>query len=323
MTYSARSIVLLTVCLTAARVAFCETATEYNRSGIAKTTNGDPDGAIADFTKAIEISPKYWAAYSNRGAAKLSKRDWDAALADFTKSIALKPDYAVAYKNRSLAKANKCDLSGAQADCAKAIELKPDYALAYSIRAIINLAKSDAEAAMADCTEAIKLDPNLSLAYRLRGWIYYGMHDFKNSLLDFRKALEVGPAGESNEYARFGIWLTRTQLGEAEAATTELRTYLVNRKIGKPEDWAFKIGLFLTGQMTESAFLTAAKDWNKRTEEAQLCEAYFYTGSQHTFSGDKAGAASYFLKAIATDKKCYSEYADALAELNFLKREKN
>src|SRR6266581_1100633 len=40
-------------------------ANAYNKSGIAKGVKGDIDGAIADFTRAIELYPKYGTAYTN------------------------------------------------------------------------------------------------------------------------------------------------------------------------------------------------------------------------------------------------------------------
>jgi tetratricopeptide (TPR) repeat protein len=46
--------------------------------GIARETRGDSDGAIEDFTKAIELKPEYGAAYYSRAAlySKLGKEDF-------------------------------------------------------------------------------------------------------------------------------------------------------------------------------------------------------------------------------------------------------
>jgi tetratricopeptide (TPR) repeat protein len=65
----------------------------YFKSGYAKGAR-DIDGAIADFTKAIEANPKYAEAYYYRGLARHAKRDLDGAIADFTKAVELKPDFA-------------------------------------------------------------------------------------------------------------------------------------------------------------------------------------------------------------------------------------
>ena len=43
----------------------------------------DTDGAIADFTKAMEIDPKYTPAYSGRAWVKISKGDIQGATVDF------------------------------------------------------------------------------------------------------------------------------------------------------------------------------------------------------------------------------------------------
>ena len=45
-------------------------ATVYYGRGLAKSAKGDQDGAIADFSKAIELNPKLAVAYFNRGLAK-------------------------------------------------------------------------------------------------------------------------------------------------------------------------------------------------------------------------------------------------------------
>ena len=85
---------------------------------------GDLDGAIADYTKAIELKPDDAGAYNNRGNAKQTKGDLDGAIADYTKAIELKPDDAGAYCNRAAWRKAKGDLGGALADYNKAIELQ-------------------------------------------------------------------------------------------------------------------------------------------------------------------------------------------------------
>jgi len=54
---------------------------------------------------------------------KKAKGDLDGAIADYTKAIELKPDSALAYYNRSDAKQAKGDLDGANADHTKATEI--------------------------------------------------------------------------------------------------------------------------------------------------------------------------------------------------------
>ena len=55
--------------------------------GIEKAKNGDLDGAIADFDRAIELNPKDDAPYYNRAQAKRLKKDAAGAIADYTRAI--------------------------------------------------------------------------------------------------------------------------------------------------------------------------------------------------------------------------------------------
>ena len=102
--------------------------------------------------------------------SKLIKRDFDGAIADYTKAIELKPDDSAAYEHRGDAKAFKTDFDGAIADCTKAIELKPDDWAAYRSRGDAKASKHDYYGAIADFTRAIELNPNFGAAYYARYW---------------------------------------------------------------------------------------------------------------------------------------------------------
>jgi tetratricopeptide (TPR) repeat protein len=130
--------------------------------GIEKGKEGDLDGAIADFTRAIELNPKDDAPYYNRAQAKWLKKDSAGAIADYTRAIELGSTNPAAYNNRGNARAEKNDRDGAIADYTRAIELNPDYARAYYNRAVTKQAKGDATGAKADFKTAEKLDPDLA-----------------------------------------------------------------------------------------------------------------------------------------------------------------
>src|SRR5271165_2914688 len=63
--------------------------------GVANPTNAATNG------DAIELKPDA-AAYYNRGNAKRAKGDSDGAITDYSKAIELKPDFAEAYSNRGV-----------------------------------------------------------------------------------------------------------------------------------------------------------------------------------------------------------------------------
>ena len=51
-------------------IAEAKTAEFYYEQGVEKSKSGNYREAIADFSKAIEINPKFFKAYTNRGAVK-------------------------------------------------------------------------------------------------------------------------------------------------------------------------------------------------------------------------------------------------------------
>ena len=87
-------------------------------SGEAKFKAKDYSGDIADFTKALELNPKFAEAFLNRGFAKRSAGDIEGAKVDFKSSIEVDPTPkdAAAYYNRALAKSALGDNDGALSD---------------------------------------------------------------------------------------------------------------------------------------------------------------------------------------------------------------
>ena len=139
-----------------------ESVGELVNRGIEKGKEGDLDGAIADFDRAIEVDPKDDAPYFNRAQAKWQKKDVPGAIADYTRAIELGSQNPAAYNNRGNARSDNNDRDGAIADYTRAIELKPDYARAYYNRAVTKRAKGDVTGAEADFKTAAKLDPELA-----------------------------------------------------------------------------------------------------------------------------------------------------------------
>ena len=76
-------------------VSFGQTANEYFNNAIEKITNQDYYGAIADYTKAIEIDPDFDYAYGSRANAKRALGDSNGYCADMKEAARLGNDDAV------------------------------------------------------------------------------------------------------------------------------------------------------------------------------------------------------------------------------------
>jgi lipoprotein NlpI len=170
-----------------------ELAVAYENRGIARGGKGDLDGALADFTRVIELDPKNANGCYNRGLVKTRKGDLDGALADLTCAIELDPQNSDAYTFRSVTKGVKGDFVGALADASRAIELDPQNSNAYTFRSAAKYEKGDMEGAIADANRAIELNPKQTLAYMSRGKGKLDKGDFDGALADFNRAIELDP----------------------------------------------------------------------------------------------------------------------------------
>ncbi|MBI4617708.1 MAG: tetratricopeptide repeat protein, partial [Planctomycetes bacterium] len=165
----------------------------YGNRGVARRAQGDVAGAVADFTRAIELDPSFAAAYSNRGSARREQGDLAGAVADFTRAIELDPNFALAYDNRGKARYVQGDLAGAVSDYTRATELDPNYAGAYCNRGSARRDQGDLAGAVGDYTRAIELDPNFAMAYSSRGAARRAQGDLAGALADQSKAIELDP----------------------------------------------------------------------------------------------------------------------------------
>ena len=146
-----------------------QTARDFNNRGNAWADKKEYDRAIADFSEAIRLEPRYALAYSNRGNAWLDKEEYDRGLADLNRAIQLDPRLSVAYYNRGNAWLDKKMLDKAVSDYTEALRLDPHLAQAYSNRALIWRVKEEYGKAVADYTEAIRIDPKDARLYFGRG----------------------------------------------------------------------------------------------------------------------------------------------------------
>jgi len=196
------------------------TAEEYFYRGYDKSYKGDYNGAIADYTKAIEINPNFADAYYNRGSSKNDLKDYNGAIADFTKAIEINPNDAFAYYNRGSSKDNLKDYYGAIADYTKAIEINPNDAKAYNQRGISKSDLKDYYGAIADYTKAIEINPNYVKAYYNRGISKYKLKDYYGSIADYTKAIEINP-NYADAYKNRSI--SKYYLGDKNGACQDAR----------------------------------------------------------------------------------------------------
>ena len=173
------------------------TARDYCNRGVARQKKGDLDGALADYSRAIELSPQNATAYNNRGLAEITKGDLDGALADYDRALQISPRNFEIRTNRGVVRQRKGDLDGALADYDIAIKLWKTYVPAYRNRAKLKMAKNDLDGALADCTFMLAINPKDASAYYDRALIKTAKGDPDAARVDFNRAIKLDP-----KYAR-------------------------------------------------------------------------------------------------------------------------
>jgi len=235
----------------------------------------------------------------------LAKGNNDAALADCSKAIELTPDDSQAYIKRSVVKFAKSDFAGAITDCSKAISLQPNDFSAYMMRASAEEAKADAVHALADWTQAIALHP-IPEGYSQRGRLRHLTGDFSGAIDDYEKA-----QSEPDFLLRLRRYVLLRRLGRDPGSLDQ-----TNAPVSAP--WLRTIAHYLTGQMNEADFLTAADQGSPTDVAAQQCQAYYFIGEMHLINHDPAGARKFFSQSAALNETEADEYEFARAELTLL-----
>jgi tetratricopeptide (TPR) repeat protein len=114
--------------------------------------------------------------YFERGYQKDHKADWEGAIADYTLAIQTDPNFGRAYAFRALANRHNGnrDIESMLKDVDEAVRLAPDDADVRWIRASFR----DVDGAIADYTEAIRIEPEKWGHYFNRGELYEGCAQF-------------------------------------------------------------------------------------------------------------------------------------------------
>ena len=142
-------------------------ASSHYRQGMRLLGPGDFQGAVAQFTKAIEIFPEYADAYLGRGKARQAAGQSEAALADFEKAIAINPTLEMAYTLRGMIEQSQGNTQKALADFTRSIHLHPTSD-AYYQRGLTYQTLDQPKRAIADYDAAITYDPGAPYIYLAR-----------------------------------------------------------------------------------------------------------------------------------------------------------
>ena len=218
---------------------------------------GDKEGAIREYSKAIELNPSHIHAYKLRAILYHDAKKYDLALADihvvinkislpsaenywlrgsilealgdrkgaiqdFARAVEIDPTYLLAYQSRfgNYEITGNPDLMRSMVDSLIKHVLYPwDKSLEYYQRGNIWMRVGDYEEAFKEYTRAIEINPNNISAYEKRSRVYVKMEKYGLALADINTMIKRAPSSNSNHYVLRGRVLLKS--GDEKGALKE------------------------------------------------------------------------------------------------------
>jgi tetratricopeptide (TPR) repeat protein len=177
-------------------------AAEHANKAVKLAQTGAYEEAIAEFTKAIELSPKDPRIYNDRGRVYHRMNRFPEAIEDFSKAIELAPKDYAGYSERGAVQVSQNQMEAALADLNKALELSPGDTQTLRWRASAYRGLKQYDLAVQDYTAVLsKSDPNASDQARLavadllakRGYTYSLTQQYENAINDYKEAIRLNP----------------------------------------------------------------------------------------------------------------------------------
>jgi tetratricopeptide (TPR) repeat protein len=208
-------------------------AAEYYRlfdTALALGAKGQYDAAIAEWTKAMELSPGDPKAHNNRGVALVGKGSLDAGIDEFRKAMEIRPEYAEAHYNLGGALARQGKVDEAIAQYRRTIDINPQYAEAHDRLGGALAQKGAIAEAIAEFRKAVEIDDRYAEAHNDLGAALLQTGRTAEAIEQFQKALAIDPKSAKAHY-NLGVALARSlkideAIGQLQSAVDADPRYL-------------------------------------------------------------------------------------------------
>jgi tetratricopeptide (TPR) repeat protein len=133
------------------------------------------------------------AGFVQNGSICLDKKDWNGAIDNFTKAVNADPSFSISYKGLCIAYFRKGEYDKAMSAADQALSYNAIDAEVYDMRGTIYYNKKDYDRALSDYTYSIRISPTSAVAYCNRGNAYCQRGDYAKGRADLEKALQINP----------------------------------------------------------------------------------------------------------------------------------
>jgi tetratricopeptide (TPR) repeat protein len=210
-------------------------AEESAHQGQKKYDQKNFQGAIDDYTNAIQLKPDDAALYQSRGQARKDFGQKKDAIDDYTQAIRVKPNQTDLYYQRGTIYHDLGDSKNALADYSQAIQLKPDVATTYWKRGELYRELGKGKNAIEDYTKSLEFRMTEPwLVYHKRGIIKRSLSDKNGAIEDYKKAIQLKPDFAETYYNR---GLISRELDNSNGAIADFQKAAdLYKKQGKSQD---------------------------------------------------------------------------------------
>jgi tetratricopeptide (TPR) repeat protein len=153
------------------------------KSGRKYLLKKDYEAALAEYNRALQISPYLGEAYCGRGCVYHAMGNTAEALAEFDRAIQIDPRLPSAYVERAKVRTESGELDGALADLEQLMIIRPNDPELFLNRGICLLKKGQVKDALADFRRVLKLTNHTDFA-----------EPAKNYLRELEAQVELPPA---------------------------------------------------------------------------------------------------------------------------------
>jgi serine/threonine protein kinase/Tfp pilus assembly protein PilF len=150
--------------------------------------------AIAESSRAIELSPQDPETWNRRGVAYHRTGQWEKALADYSRAIELDPGFARAWCNRGDVHDRLGEPREAVGDLSRAIEIDPSFDLSWNALGVAYGHLGEYEKALAAFGKCLELNPRSAKGWLNRGYVYQVfLHEPERAVPGYARAIEIDP----------------------------------------------------------------------------------------------------------------------------------
>ena len=159
----------------------------FNRA-LTRSELNDNEGAIADYSRVVEINPKQDVAYNNRGILRYQLGNKEGAIPDFNRALMSNPASSITYCNRGIVRAELGNAMGAVEDFSNAIQVDSNCLPAYFQRGLARTQMGNKMGAVEDFSHVIRLNDHEAAAFLYRGMARTKLGDRIGAIRDLKEA---------------------------------------------------------------------------------------------------------------------------------------